>query len=90
MNKKELNLRQPFPCNGCGKCCQNVDKSTLTKFLDRGDGICKNFDESTKLCKIYEYRPLVCRVEDFYIKNLSDQYQWDDFIKINLDICSKL
>ena len=34
--------------------------------LDRGDGVCKYFDVSTKLCTIYKERPLKCRVEEGY------------------------
>ncbi|WP_159991818.1 YkgJ family cysteine cluster protein [Pelistega ratti] len=81
---------KPFPCNACGKCCRNVHLSEQTKFLDRGDGICHYFNESTNLCNIYETRPLVCRVEQYYQTYLSDKYEWDDFIKINLEICEKL
>lgn len=83
-------FRQPFPCNGCGKCCQRVDKSSQTAWLDRGDGTCENFDELTKLCKIYESRPLICRVEDFYEQHLSERFEWNDFVKINLEICKNL
>lgn len=79
-----------FPCYACGQCCKNVDKSDETKFLDRGDGTCLNFNEENMLCKIYEERPLVCRVEDYYKANLSDKYEWEAFIEINLQVCQIL
>lgn len=82
--------RQPFPCNSCGKCCRRIDQSSETAWLDRGDGVCRNFDESSKQCLIYSERPLVCRVEEYYVKHLADQFSWDDFLKINLEICSNL
>lgn len=84
MNNKE------FPCTACGKCCKNVALSSETTFLDRGDSICKNFNEDTNLCNIYSQRPLVCRVEDYYDTFLSDKYNWDDFVEINLIICENL
>ena len=59
--QKGEKMLSPFPCTACGKCCQNVDKSEQTVFLDRGDGTCRHFNEDTKLCLIYENRPLVCQ-----------------------------
>lgn len=53
----------PFPCTKCGLCCKNVDKNEVSRHLDRGDGTCKNFDDATHLCRIYETRPLFCRVD---------------------------
>ncbi|NEN75009.1 YkgJ family cysteine cluster protein [Pelistega sp. NLN82] len=80
----------PFPCTACGKCCRHVGKSEQTAFLDRGDGICQFLDEVSNLCTIYEDRPLVCRVEDYYRAYLTDKISWDDFVKDNLAICEKL
>lgn len=77
-----------FPCTACGKCCRRVNLSEQTSFLDRGDGACQYFNEQTSLCNIYENRPLVCRVEDYYKTYLSHLYEWDEFVKINLDICN--
>ncbi|WP_416192418.1 YkgJ family cysteine cluster protein [Neisseria sp. CCUG12390] len=79
-----------FSCNACGECCRRVNQSEQTAFLDRGDGICQYFDEQSKLCTIYETRPLICRVEDFYVKYLSEKIAWQDFIKINESICREL
>lgn len=83
-------ITKPFPCTACGKCCRNVGQSEQTAFLDRGDGVCYHFNEQTNLCSIYENRPLVCRVEEYYKTYLSDIYEWDEFVKINLEICEKL
>ncbi len=81
---------RPFPCTQCGKCCRYVSKSELTAYLDRGDGTCRHFDEDTKLCKIYQNRPLICRVEDMYKTHFAKDYTWEEFIAINLEICNKL
>lgn len=79
-----------FPCTACGKCCKRVGLSEQTVYLDRGDGTCRHFNENTNLCSIYEHRPLVCRVEDYYKKHLSHLYEWDEFVKINVEICQRL
>lgn len=82
--------KQPFPCNGCGKCCRQVSNSAETAWLDRGDSVCMHFNEHTNLCSIYENRPLVCQVEAYYDKYLSEKFAWEQFIEINLRICKKL
>lgn len=79
-----------FPCTACGKCCRRVNLSEQTAYLDRGDGVCQHFNEKTNLCNIYNERPLVCRVEEYYKKYLSDKYTWDEFVKINIEICKIL
>ena len=79
-----------FPCTTCGQCCKNVHLSELTNYLNRSDGTCRHFDDKTNLCLIYEDRPLICRVEDYYDKHLSDLYEWDGFVKMNLEVCEKL
>lgn len=42
-----------FKCDKCGLCCENLKMSSLYKELDRGDGICKNYDVNTKLCNLF-------------------------------------
>jgi Fe-S-cluster containining protein len=79
-----------FPCTACGKCCRKVGFSPQTQFLDRGDSVCRHFNEKTNLCNIYEDRPIVCRIEDYYTTYLSSQIGWIDFIEINQEICKKL
>ncbi|MBS9783563.1 MAG: YkgJ family cysteine cluster protein [Pasteurella sp.] len=79
-----------FPCTACGQCCKNVHKSDEANYLNRGDGTCRYFDEDTLLCTIYENRPLVCRVEDYYNKYLTHLYDWDGFVKMNLEVCEQL
>lgn len=86
----DVSSHEPFPCTACGKCCRQVHKSDQTTFLDRGDGICRHFDITTNLCGIYNNRPLVCRVEDYYKVYLSDEYTWEEFVRLNLEWCEKL
>ncbi|WP_312548705.1 YkgJ family cysteine cluster protein [Massilia sp.] len=82
--------REPFPCNGCGKCCRQVGHSVATAWLDRGDGTCRHFGDADNRCGIYAQRPLVCRVEEYYERHLATQVTWTEFVRINLDICAKL
>lgn len=81
---------KPFPCNSCGKCCENVSLSEITQPLDRGDGTCYHFDINTKRCLIYDERPNICRVEFQYQKNYSHLHTWDEFITLNLEVCDLL
>ncbi|MEG9531666.1 YkgJ family cysteine cluster protein [Mannheimia indoligenes] len=78
----------PFPCTACGKCCKRVGLAEETASLDRGDLICRYFDEQTNLCKIYENRPLVCRVEDYYKTYLTEVYSWEEFVALNVKVCN--
>lgn len=80
----------PFPCTSCGQCCKNVHLSEHTNYLNRGDGICRHFDDERLLCNIYEKRPLICRIEDYHEKYLSHLYDWDGFVKLNLEVCEQL
>ncbi|MFW2150399.1 YkgJ family cysteine cluster protein [Acinetobacter gyllenbergii] len=64
--------------------------SELTAYLDRGDGVCHYYDLDTRLCGIYENRPEICRVDDYYKKYLKERYVWDDFIDLNLIVCKQL
>ncbi len=64
--------------------------SEITAYLDKGDGVCRHFDDTTNLCSIYDDRPLICRVEDYYNVNLSHEITWEKFSKINENICKQL
>ena len=79
-----------FDCDMCGLCCRNVRRSFLQIDFDRGDGVCKNFDEKTKLCKIYKNRPLICNVDAYYEKFLTQIISREDFYKINYEVCAEL
>lgn len=85
---QEKNLK--FPCTSCGLCCKKIGITPEFFKLNRGDGICRYFNDDTNLCSIYENRPIVCRIEDYYRKYLSELYKWDDFVAINLKVCDTL
>lgn len=79
-----------FECDRCGLCCQNLRLSEIYHTLDRGDGVCKYFDVETKLCTIYEHRPLICNVDEYYDKYLKDEMNREEFHRLNRMICQKL
>lgn len=41
-----------FTCDKCGLCCMHIDESSLDEGMNRGDGVCKFFNDNTYLCKI--------------------------------------
>lgn len=79
-----------FPCDRCGACCQQVDRASETEFLDRGDGICRHYDEAQKLCSNYESRPDICRVDQQFFSNYRRLMDWSEFVRINLAACEVL
>lgn len=79
-----------FPCERCGACCRNVDKAQETHSLDRGDGVCRHYDDQLKLCSIYESRPEICRVDYQFVTNYRTLMDWPTFVKLNLDACNRL
>lgn len=81
---------QPFPCTQCGLCCQNVHLAGETRFLDRGDGTCQYYSETSRKCGIYDNRPDICRVDRQYALHYADLYSWDEFVALNIRVCNQL
>lgn len=76
-----------FNCDKCGLCCIGLNKSETTAFLHDGDGICRYLDLDTMLCTIYEKRPLVCRVDEYYDRFLADKMDREEFMRLNYEAC---
>lgn len=81
---------QVFACQQCGLCCHHVHLSQETRFLDRGDGICKYYEIASKLCSIYPDRPDICRVGLQYELRFAKLYSWDEYVALNLRVCASL
>lgn len=79
-----------YPCSICGLCCKSISNVDQLKKFDRGDGVCKHFDERTNLCLIYEQRPLVCNIEKSYYKNYQAHMTKTEFYIENSKICNFL
>lgn len=81
--------KKEFYCNKCGVCCKNVGITERSEFLDRGDHVCKYYDEKTKLCTIYDFRPDICRTDKEY-KNFKNNYTWDEYLELCYIGCERL
>jgi Fe-S-cluster containining protein len=87
---KLLKFNPSFQCTCCGACCRSVAQSSLTAWLDDGDGVCRNLDRKTELCLIYEERPDVCRVDLQYVMHYQQDISWKDFCELNQKCCEDL
>jgi uncharacterized protein len=76
-----------YPCTKCGACCRNIK---FIPQLDRGDGVCKHYDSDTKLCSIYDTRPLICRIDKAYDKIFNKFMTKKTFYNIQIKSCNKL
>ena len=79
-----------FDCDRCGACCRNIARANFTHNLDRGDGVCRHFDEATNLCNIYAHRPIFCNVDAYYEKFLSRTMSRAEFHELNREVCRRL
>ncbi|MCX7067888.1 MAG: YkgJ family cysteine cluster protein [Methylococcales bacterium] len=83
-------MSEAFPCNSCGACCKSIRLSTQTEWLDRGDGVCRYFDDQQNTCTIYENRPEICNVRVMYEKHYQSQFNWSEFVLVNQKACDAL
>jgi Fe-S-cluster containining protein len=92
-----------FPCSGCGACCKRVGKLidsvkggeyeefSIGKLLQafphqyNEAGVCEMLDNNG--CKVYEDRPLICRVDDLMIAMGQDKHTW---YKDNVSACNQI
>lgn len=79
-----------FRCDCCGLCCMNLNMSEMYSDLDRGDGICKYFDEVSKLCSIYDHRPDKCNVDKMYDISLKYKISKEEYYELNYNVCELL
>lgn len=79
-----------FNCDCCGICCEHIKEIAELKEYALDDGSCKFLDKLSKKCKIYENRPLICRVEAMYKLKFSSLYSRDEFYKLNQKACEQL
>ena len=74
-----------FECDMCGECCRNISGVELLAEYDNGNGVCKYLIGNK--CSVYEKRPLICKVDDFYDMYLSDQMSREEFYRQNHNAC---
>ncbi|MFW6029502.1 MAG: YkgJ family cysteine cluster protein [Halanaerobiales bacterium] len=79
-----------FNCTMCGVCCTKLNRNELYKDLDRGDGICIFLNLDSKLCTIYDDRPLLCNIDKMYKEYFYKFYSQDEYYNLNKKGCNKL
>ena len=79
-----------FSCDKCGLCCMHINESNLDDGMNRGDGVCRFFDDDTHLCKIYDERPIFCNVDKFYEEHLADKFSIEEYYQVNYKSCKTL
>lgn len=82
--------RPAFPCTQCGLCCRNVHLAEQTRYLDRGDGVCRHYSDAEKHCLIYETRPDICQVDRQYQMHYAQRLSWETFVEMNVEVCKLL
>lgn len=77
-----------FPCE-CDKavCCRSVGHIPE---LISVNGVCDQLDTQTNRCKIYDARPLICRVDDYYLEHLTSEMSLDEWYEQNMNACKEL
>ena len=78
-----------FLCDCCGLCCKHLKGVELYKDLDRGDGVCKFFNEGNNLCNIYDERPDKCNVDKMYATYFKDMMTKKEYYEMNYSVCEK-
>jgi len=54
------------------------------------NGVCSKYDKETKLCTIYETRPMVCRIDDYFDKYMSANLDINHWHHYNAQMCNKM
>ncbi|WP_086228226.1 YkgJ family cysteine cluster protein [Campylobacter sp. P0109] len=78
-----------FPCSVCGACCRHISNIPELRSFDLGNGVCKELDPKSNKCKIYDNRPLVCRIDEMY-SFFSAIWSKEKFYSINAKACNEL
>lgn len=79
-----------FECSKCGRCCQNIKLSSIYQKFNRGDGICRYFDDESSLCTIYQNRPIECNVDAMYDIFFAKRMDREKYYELNHWYCEKL
>ncbi|MDD0996629.1 YkgJ family cysteine cluster protein [Pseudomonas sp. TNT2022 ID1044] len=58
--------------------------------MDRGDGVCQHLDELNALCRIYDERPDICRIDRQYVLHYQQAMTWESFVRMNEAGCKQL
>ncbi len=85
-----LKARFVFECDKCGLCCRHIkDIKELENFM-LDDESCINLDKTSNLCKIYDRRPDICRVDEMFKKVFYKFMSKEEYLNLNILSCEKL
>ncbi len=85
-----LKARFVFECDRCGLCCRHIKGiKELENFL-LDDESCINLDKTSNLCKIYDKRPDICRVDEMFKKVFYKFMSKEEYLNLNASSCKKL
>lgn len=83
-------MKLTFPCIACGECCRCSGSIPQLQALINKKGICRYFDETTQLCRVYSHRPEICNVDKVYETYFRNAMSEREFIVMNLEACYQL
>ncbi|MBQ7561542.1 MAG: YkgJ family cysteine cluster protein [Synergistaceae bacterium] len=70
---------------------QNLPEiSQIAAELNNGSGTCKYFDSDSRLCRIYDSRPIICNNKKFYEQNLKNVMTREKFDEILISSCESI
>ena len=83
-------MENKFHCSMCGACCRNLHRfGNLYADLDQGNGVCRYYDQKSKLCSIYAIRPIKCRIVESYSQYAS-HFTWEEYFEMTQQGCKLL
>ncbi len=79
---------EKFQCNRCGRCCRMIGFTNIPELRQMADstGKCRHLMPNN-LCRIYENRPLYCRVDAIYDRRLSNVMSRQQWYEMNYKQC---
>ena len=81
-------MSESFKCSSCGACCRRVGLLADFPEATNEDGSCSRLIDDK--CAIYDDRPLICRVDEYYEKNLKDSMSKEAWHSSNHEYCNKM
>lgn len=78
-----------YPCTKCGLCCQHIEHIPELKMFDLGNGTCRYFNPKVG-CVIYDDRPLVCKIDEYFKLVKSEFSSKLTFYQANANVCNEL
>lgn len=85
-----LKVRFVFECDKCGLCCQHIKGIKELENFMLDDESCINLDKASNLCKIYDKRPDICRVDRMFEKVFYKFMSKEEYLNLNILSCEKL